>query len=571
MRAFFPCFVFFFSLWAAFPFPGNAQPAWESGFAQIAIQDHGRKKPLTSFASESALLLSGKPSIVLPERGKMQALPLLLALWFSPQGWEKEPILLVGEPLLLESLGLPSSRTRFSYEELKDNQSLRALALRLGSPARAAEGEDSSKAQLDRAVRGLTERMDLFLRIASGRAFLIVPAPPEAEGRWLSLPEAMAIYPAETTAKLGEAWERMRTAFLAGKDAEAGAAAARLAEELRSLNPARYPEAATLRFEEAYHELDPWRWAWICYAAAAICLALTSAWGRRLGYGIGWGLALTGFFFQAYGFYCRITLAGRPPVTNMYESVIWVAFGVVLFSLLLEAVYRSRYLLLAAMPIAVLCLLFVQTQPLIFDPSLQPLVPVLRNNFWLTVHVLSVTLSYAAFGLALGLGDLYLWRWLRQAPDRKRQEPILAQYIYRCLQIGVFFLAAGVVLGAVWANYSWGRFWDWDPKETWALVSLLCYLALLHGRIAGWWGEFGLATGSVLCFLSVLMAWYGVNYVLGKGLHSYGFGSGAVGPVAGFALAQLLFALWCSWVWWKRRADQRGRVAPVSASQIGRP
>ncbi|MGD9897026.1 MAG: cytochrome c biogenesis protein [Candidatus Methylacidiphilaceae bacterium] len=560
----------FFCFGAVYPFKAEAKATSDRDFAQVAVQDHGRKKPLTTFASESCLLLSGKESVVLPGRGKIGALPLLLSLWFSPNGWEKEPILLVGEPLLRETLGLPPSRTRFSYDELRSNEALRALALRLEAGGAVPEGEDSSKAQLERAVRNLTERMDLFSRIVSGRALTIVPEPAGAEGRWLTLSEAKAAYPPEVTAKLDAAWDRLRAAVLSGKNAEAGLVALDLTKELRSLNPAVYPQAEKLRFEEAYRELQPWRWAWICYAASAICLALTGAWGRSLGYIIGWGLALAGFLFQIYGFVCRIVLAGRPPVTNMYESVIWVAFGVVLFALLLEAVYRSRYLLLSAMPIAVLCLLFVQTQPLIFDPSLQPLVPVLRNNFWLTVHVLSVTLSYAAFGLALGLGDLYLWRWLRRAPGEKREGSLLAQYIYRCLQIGIFFLAAGVVLGAVWANYSWGRFWDWDPKETWALVALLCYLALLHGRIAGWWNELGLAIGAVLCFLSVLMAWYGVNFVLGKGLHSYGFGSGAIGPVAGFALAQFLFVLWCGWARWKRRADATGPGAPVSTSRIGR-
>ncbi|VVM05123.1 Cytochrome c biogenesis protein CcsA [Methylacidimicrobium cyclopophantes] len=570
MRAVFLSLSWFFFLRILCSPDAAAQTGWERDFAQIAVQDHGRKKPLTSFASESCLLLSGKQSLVLPNRGKMESLPLLLSLWLSPEGWEKEPILLVGEPLLREALGLPASRTRFSFDELKGNQALRALTLRLGARETAGDAQDSPQARLERALRGLTERMDLFSRIVSGEALTIVPEPEGTDGRWLSLPEAKAAYPPEVTAKLDLLWERMRAAVLSKNQREAGMAASALAQELRSLNPSRYPDAGKLRFEETYRELRPWQWAWICYAASAISLALTAAWGRRIGYGLGWALALAGFLFQIYGFACRIVLAGRPPVTNMYESIIWVAFGVVFFALVLEAIYRSRYLLLAAMPIAVLCLLFVQTQPLIFDPSLQPLVPVLRNNFWLTVHVLSVTLSYAAFGLALGLGDLYLWRWLRLGSGRKRGEHVLAQYIYRCLQIGVFFLATGVVLGAVWANYSWGRFWDWDPKETWALVALLCYLALLHGRIAGWWGELGLAAGSVLCFLSVLMAWYGVNFVLGKGLHSYGFGSGAVGPVAAFALAQFLFVLWCGWAAWQRRGDGKGEAAPISASEIGR-
>ena len=98
-----------------------------------------------------------------------------------------------------------------------------------------------------------------------------------------------------------------------------------------------------------------------------------------------------------------------------------------------------------------------------------------------------------------------------------------------------------MTLGGVWANYSWGRFWDWDPKETWALITLLGYLIVLHGRIAGKWGGFGMAVGSVLAFLGVLMAWYGVNFVLGKGLHSYGFGNGGQIYVGAFALLEVLF------------------------------
>jgi energy-coupling factor transporter transmembrane protein EcfT len=102
-------------------------------------------------------------------------------------------------------------------------------------------------------------------------------------------------------------------------------------------------------------------------------------------------------------------------------------------------------------------------------------------------------------------------------------------------------LAVGTILGGVWANYSWGRFWDWDPKEVWALVTLLAYLFVLHGRIAGKWAGFGMSVGAILCFLCVLMAWYGVNFVLGVGLHSYGFGSGGFGYALAFVIAELVF------------------------------
>ena len=97
----------------------------------------------------------------------------------------------------------------------------------------------------------------------------------------------------------------------------------------------------------------------------------------------------------------------------------------------------------------------------------------------------------------------------------------------------------GTMLGGVWASYSWGRFWGWDPKETWALIALLGYLAILHGRMIGWFKDFGTAVGAIIGYLGVLMAWYGVNFVLGTGLHSYGFGSGGYAYVGGFVAFEI--------------------------------
>ena len=115
--------------------------------------------------------------------------------------------------------------------------------------------------------------------------------------------------------------------------------------------------------------------------------------------------------------------------------------------------------------------------------------------------------------------------------------------LYRCLQIGVGFLATGIILGGIWADYSWGRFWGWDPKETWALIALLGYIVILHGRLAGWLKDFGMFMASSFAFFLILMSWYGVNFLLGTGLHSYGFGSGGVIYVFSFAGLHLLYAL----------------------------
>ncbi len=266
-----------------------------------------------------------------------------------------------------------------------------------------------------------------------------------------------------------------------------------------------------------------------------------------------------GFLLQLGGFAARIAIAWRPPVTNMYESIIWVAFGTILFALIFEAIYRSRYFLLGAIPVAVVTLILADTQPLALPRAINPLVPVLRDNFWLTTHVLTITLSYAAFALALGIGHIALGKVIAGS----KPGGALYNYLYRTLQVGVLLLAIGTILGGVWANYSWGRFWDWDPKETWALITLLGYLFILHGRIAGKWGGFGLAVGSVLAFQCVLMAWYGVNFVLGVGLHSYGFGSGGFGYAATFVVMELIFVALAV----MRQRGQSGPGSQVRKSQ----
>ncbi|MGF1535225.1 MAG: cytochrome c biogenesis protein, partial [Elainellaceae cyanobacterium] len=253
------------------------------------------------------------------------------------------------------------------------------------------------------------------------------------------------------------------------------------------------------------------------------------------------GLFTAGIGVQCYGFFLRMQIAGRPPVTNMYESVVWVGFGIAAIALLFELTSRSRYYLLAAAPLAMACLILADSLPAVLDPGISPLVPVLRDNFWLSIHVPTIALSYASFALALGLGHVALGNYLF-APNAKKRIKTLSQLNYRVLQVGVLLLTAGIILGGIWAHFSWGRFWGWDPKETWALIALLCYLAPLHSRLTGWMGDFGINVSSVVSFNAVLMAWYGVNFVLGTGLHSYGFGTGGSALViAGVVGLDLLF------------------------------
>jgi ABC-type transport system involved in cytochrome c biogenesis permease subunit len=172
--------------------------------------------------------------------------------------------------------------------------------------------------------------------------------------------------------------------------------------------------------------------------------------------------------------------------------------------------------------------------------SFNALVPVLKDHFWLAVHVLTITLSYGAFALAWLLAHVTLGRVLVR-PTRDETGDELLQYVYSVLKAGVFLLAVGTILGAFWGHYAWGRFWGWDSKETWSLITLLAYVFVLHMRFTGYWNDIAFAVGAVVCFLSVVMAWYGVNFILGSGLHSYGTGSGGLLYVGLLVLIDLLF------------------------------
>jgi ABC-type transport system involved in cytochrome c biogenesis permease subunit len=203
----------------------------------------------------------------------------------------------------------------------------------------------------------------------------------------------------------------------------------------------------------------------------------------------------------------------------------------------------------------------------VLDDGFRPLQPVLRSNFWLTIHVLTIVASYGAGFLAWGLGLIavgYLTfgkyrdpavpskapegmqpadhpQELRAAYRRPpEQVAMLSNYAYRAIQVAVLLLAAGTILGGLWADVSWGRFWGWDPKEVWALISLLVYLAILHGRFAGWFNHFGLIFGTMAGATMIVGSWYFVNFGLPQlgggtvGLHSYGEGAGGQAYVYGF-------------------------------------
>jgi ABC-type transport system involved in cytochrome c biogenesis permease subunit len=256
------------------------------------------------------------------------------------------------------------------------------------------------------------------------------------------------------------------------------------------------------------------------------------------------GLSLVMIFpllMLAIGFGIRVYITEFPPVTNMYGTMIWVSFGISLFSYIFYVIYKDRNILAIMALGAALLILLTENIPLIISPSMDPIVAVLRSSYWLTIHVLTVTISYAAFSMAMLLGNIFMIKSLLGKMDTE-QVKRFSHYAYRSIQLGVLLLTAGIILGGVWADYSWGRFWGWDPKETWALIADLGFLALLHGRFAGWISPIRLLILSPLSYILVIMAWFGVNFVLATGLHSYGFSTGGTFMVISSVLAQLILS-----------------------------
>ena len=510
----------------------------------LAIQDGGRRKPMDTFARETLIRVTGRSTYTEKTGRTWRPNDFVLSALIETHDWKNEPMVLISSGQLVEQLGLDKTQRRFSFAQLTGLTELQ----RLVTEAQALKRAEKPLTRVQQEALSVSDRLALLARVMDGRALLIVPAPASETDPWVEPALGGSKYYTDAQfAPIQTELQTVATAYVQGDGFNLSRAANQLREDLRALSPSVYPRDQQLRLEYFYNHFEAFYRAIWCYGIALVILIMAHLRKRgRALQNIGVAVAIVGLAFQAAGIVMRCMIAGRPPVTNMYESIIWVSFAVSFFGMIFFVRYRALIYLLAALPVTLIALLLVHQMPIAMPSSIDPLVPVLRDNFWLTIHVLTITLSYAAFALAMGFGHILLWRYARN-PTAARADAPMHFWLYRVLQLGVLLLAAGTILGGVWANYSWGRFWGWDPKETWALIALLCYILALHGRLAGWWTQFGLAVASVVCFLAVLMAWYGVNFVLGKGLHSYGFGIGGETYVAIFVTLDLLFVAFAIW------------------------
>lgn len=331
-----------------------------------------------------------------------------------------------------------------------------------------------------------------------------------SDGDWLKLQKAYSQGPEEFTKAYLEAYAPLTK---------------------KSYPRIRFPSLGQLQAEIWYYKWPLINFAILGYLGAVILFLLNEGFRKPLLLRFAWLSLGTAFAIHTLVLAFRIYILQRPPVSSMAETVIYVPW----IAVILSAILAKKTLLpvITGAGLAA-CLLTILQWTFTAEP-LDNVQAVLNSQFWLTVHVLMIVASYGALILGGILGHVYLLR----------PSPKLLEALLQCLYVGIALLIPGTILGGIWAAQSWGRFWDWDPKESWAFISACVYLVIIHAyrfkKIKG----FGLAIGSIAGLLSISFTWYGVNYILGTGLHSYGFGSGGEWIYYSYVLAELGFIAFC--------------------------
>lgn len=564
--------------------PAESSFDW-TPWRSLPVQDGGRYKPLDTLAAETLRTLCGRSGFADPRTGEtLDPTALYLTMLFerkdaggpagahgpamtgrapieNPDTWDNAPLLRVKDRQLRAALKMPPGEKYISPLELsrakvRDPKSGGDVSFLLWADG-FRRTSARSLSPLQRNSVDLAEALREYREHRAGRGLAVVPIPKAEHQEWASVADLLQARLDDTSdpggrfRKVKDRFLKVRDAYLGGSAEAFDQASADFLAAVAQVGPqlGTYPQEATIRLEVAYNHAAPFRFAWMLTALSVLLVlpswAMAALNRGSLAKGLylaGIGAYLLGLAATAVGFWMRVKISGRAPVTNMYESVVFMAAGTLVFGLIAELAVRRRFLLVAAAVISALALVIADVCSGVLDPSLRPLAPVLRHDLWLVVHVMVIMLGYAAFALSLGIGKITLGCYMRRSRDRALIA-VLTRLNYQVLQVGVWLLVVGTILGAGWADYSWGRFWGWDPKEVWALITLLGYLALLHARYVGWVKERGLAAWSVLSFALVVMAWYGVNYVLGAGLHSYGFGGGGQEYVVAALGAELLYVL----------------------------
>ena len=387
---------------------------------------------------------------------------------------------------------------------------------------------------LEPRIQALLEQVLEAANFSKFGLFILPPADaknPTWESAGNSIMKVMSVEGTDPTLAVSDIKALESTARAIGTDE------ATFREELKSLRDtiAKRAEARD-EYKHIVQEAEYYRKNWFLYAMIFFLMGTVSALGMwafgsaKAGTVLAWTTLIPtviGLGYCVTAITMRCVIMERPPIGNLYDTTIFIATAVTFFSLIVEWMTRRRFALGIA-PILGALLVIVGRRFELGDAKdhMDPLVAVLNSNFWLTIHVITITLGYSAGLLSAFLSCAYLlMRGLHLDDGDKALRRSLTRAVYGMLCLTLFLALVGTVLGGIWANYSWGRFWGWDPKENGALLIVLWTLAILHARLGGYIKEWGLHFASVFTAIVVTFSWWGVNF-LNTGLHNYGFTSG---------------------------------------------
>lgn len=517
-------------------------PEGLADLAALPIQSGGRVMPLQAYANRLAVQLTGRTSWsdtdgpeAFAGRTSMQ---LFCDLAFRGDDMLQHTLIAVENRPFKELVGLDTTRRFFSPAELASCTGIAKL-LTAFDAARKDAPETQPTADQRRAV-DIRDAVDRVAALANGLPLAIIPAAPGQPFKAVGL---AAGDPGANQVRA--ALKALGSAYIA--DHPISAEVRQLRESINAQGTLLAAQAQRVRLELFYENHKPYRLTAVLYTLSLVLFGLSRLTLRRPLTILAVLAAGAGVAEHVLGLTLRVMILERPPVSNSYESLLWMGLVAIAIGAIAQLLNRKAWYLVAGIAAALVSVLFAGLIPL--QDRTNALPAILRSNFWLTIHVLTIVASYGVLTVAAVLGHVYLIKELLHSPTRPAQPtklsaPLIAQ-TYRTIQVGLALLTIGTILGGVWASESWGRFWGWDPKETWALISILTYFAILHARYVHWIKDFGLAASTILAFVVVVWTFYGVNYVMATGLHSYGFGSGGEAWVAIWAVAEILFVIVC--------------------------
>ena len=493
-------------------------------FETLLVQDNGgRVKPVNTLFSEYLRKISRKNIIV-----DQSASQVILGMMNNPIIWSKVPMIKISHDKLKQFLNTKESRVPFKiFFDQEGNYVLKEEV----EIAYSKKPIDRGKYEKD--IITVDERVNICFTIYNGGILRFFPLPNDSNSTWFSSANSQ-VFSSNDSLFVSNIMKMYFTSLNSAiNDSDWATCDSVVSYISKFQNRYGYdvmPDGYKIDLEVLYNKVNIFSNLFMFYFIIGLVFLILLLYQifnsnvivEKIILIVKWFIFL-GFLSQTLGLVSRWIISGHAPWSNGYESMIYIAWATMLSGVIFS---RRSYMTLAATSIVASLLLMVAHLNWL-DPEITNLVPVL-NSYWLMIHVAIITASYGFLALSAILGLFSLWLIIFTTQNKKKRiSDILSELTLineRSITIGLFMLTIGTFLGGVWANESWGRYWGWDPKETWALVSVLVYVFILHMRLipalAGFY-IFNLA--SLIGIWSIIMTYFGVNYYL-SGLHSYAAG-----------------------------------------------